>query len=106
MSSRIIVDAQDIYHLSLSGNGTVFGAGISKGNEGVTEEGDSIKAGRFPVLFFANKDSEYQHIKKRGNYYHKKTLKRVNGKRTASSSNQERCCNDSSSYAQETPKNV
>lgn len=51
----LLRELDSIYHLSYKDTDkTLIGKGISRGSEIVTEEGDSIKAGKFPVLFYAN----------------------------------------------------
>ena len=59
------IEIDSVYHLSCSKNGVVFGAGITKGSDGVTVDGDSIKAGKFPVLFYGNKQEQVESRKNR-----------------------------------------
>lgn len=59
------IEIDSVYHLSASKDGVVFGAGITKGSDGVTVDGDSIKAGKFPVLFYGNKQSQIDSRKDR-----------------------------------------
>lgn len=71
-----MLEIDSCYHLSVaSKNGVVFGAGITKGSDGVTVDGDSIKAGRFPVLFYGNKQSQIGNRKDRN---WRKRLNQVN----------------------------
>lgn len=49
-----MLEIDSCYHLSKVKNGVCWGAGITKGSDGVTTDGDSVKAGKFPVLFYGN----------------------------------------------------
>lgn len=46
-----MLEIDSCYYLSKSGSGIVWGAGITKGSEGITVDGENIRAGKFPVLF-------------------------------------------------------
>lgn len=52
-NSNCLLQLDSISHISFDGN-ILQGSGLSKGSEGITVNGESIKAGRFPVMFFAN----------------------------------------------------
>lgn len=47
-----MIEIDSCYHLASSKSGVVWGAGLTKGSEGMTTDGDSIKAGKFPCLFY------------------------------------------------------
>lgn len=54
MLNSLIIDESCIYSLSIDKDGLVRGAGLTKGSEGITIDGENIKAGKFPVLFYGN----------------------------------------------------
>ena len=72
-----MIEVDSVYHLSCSKNGVVFGAGITKGSEGTTSMGERIQAGKFPVLFYGNKQQEYNQRVKRSKTQNSKILRRV-----------------------------
>lgn len=57
------------------------GSGLSRGSDVITEEGDRIKAGKFPVLFYANTkvkvQSRQKHRTNRAGYDLARLQKRV-----------------------------
>lgn len=73
-----MLEVDSVYHLSVSKSGSVFGAGITKGSEGIsTSMGENIKAGKFPVLFYGNKQQECNQRVKRSKTQNSKILRRV-----------------------------
>lgn len=55
-------ELDSISHISFDrSNNVLIGSGLSRGSESITQDGDSIKSGRFPVLFFVN-NAEVQRL--------------------------------------------
>jgi hypothetical protein len=55
-------ELDSISHISFDGK-FLQGTGLTKGSEGITADGESIKAGKFPVLFYIN-NAEVQRLHK------------------------------------------
>lgn len=75
-------ELDSITHLSFDRRNKILqGAGLSRGSDFITEEGDKIKAGKFPVLFFANTklkvQSRQKHRTDRAGYDLARLQKRV-----------------------------
>lgn len=78
----------------------MMGAGLTKGSEGITIDGENIKAGKFPVLFFANKAEQNKKRDNRSGYDNTRLLKRVTALQNKTK------CNDNSRSTQGNIKNV
>ena len=72
---KMPLEIDSCYHLSSSKNGVCWGAGITKGSEGITVDGEKIKAGKFPVLFCGYESTKVQ--KDRNNVEVKRRNKRL-----------------------------
>jgi hypothetical protein len=80
-----MLEIESCYHISSAEkSGVCWGAGITKGSEGITVDGENIKAGKFPVLFYGYTKS--QRKQQRTIQNNSRILKRVNRAMKQSSS--------------------